>query len=1200
MELNLETLKPEIEPSNEYVPERRMPMRNPPACIQYWVDTGKPPCKAYADENYNSDSGSSLSETEILAPLPAPSPPLKCTLPHPPQLVDIPTEKIQRIPSVISSSSVNTREYILSATQFISRKVNLANMENIMDYEKVPEALLNIEDAYVDVCGTDELPKITEEANQNNSEPSCVISQNIRDANSMPTCQINDLEGTLILGEMFNKNLSDKSAIMRVATGSLKIGDVIPSLQRIRDGPENFNAIDLYSNNLPSEKSEDLIESSRNNSPPKTPFPEIEEPVIPMRDLNRRKLFTNPDSPIDLIQPSTHCPRRVSSNTNLHPALTQFDVIQNQSKTNFRRKKSLFRPKKKLLQIVEKETEEKVRGNQQKEVKENEDEINPCNLKNKEEIQEVNEDIRLKRKPIVKLERTSESFIQKQCRRSGFEKKIGKRISFKAKSTKKGKKKDKGKKLSSITEKELKLQDLIVSLERLPRVVLERLVQANKSEKGSIETTLTKDTLSETSSAVSDKNNLIGLKSSNVNKSLKKSKKKVSIFVESADEEDEVQTQNLIKKCSPVKNSYTKKIISLSSDEEDFFKIDKEDLQNPKGLLKNQDSNDERVKENCVSSGTKIGPYLTPKVNNKTQNSPFKSNKRDQTITLSSNKKDQTMILRSKNKDKTSTLEFNNVEQNSPLKISDKLRHSSPKLLNTNQNSSLKCKKEDLTNCAQTLPLKLNTKSEIPQKSMKVIFTLSSDEDDDFTKIIEKSFSATKSRNKKKLSKTCNNVRQSRESLPYKIRSSCGAFSGHNVYINECKMNDSTNKAAKTAEIFEKPEFDVKQKKVVNDATLNNLSVNVETKIFEDCDNNLKEKSSTDNKVKSNKTRKESANYKEYKLNPCESMDTRGMSRLILVSSGDSSDSDNNTSLIRKKTKRLQRKSSKPESTNSRRSSKKNLRVSAKIASEKRILETLEEENSDSSDNSRKLLKNQQAPPIKSEKQNLEKKRINESETSKRIEIKKPLIFVRDSDSESSFELFDTLPKPNVSGELKEKTKDKNSSKIKTSPKKLQNNHFGKSNLHTAKEIAKPLGRFSKFNSKRKRPGFSGSISSDSEDSQSDLEFKERHRVKKIGTFENGENVIRILQQSKRIRRDVKESIFDSSLNIFGDDQSRDSSLNIFGSSNESSDIENILHLKFKNRLKNRKGNQNFLKNAGSGIKLEIFRTKSYWESDSD
>ncbi|XP_033226214.1 uncharacterized protein LOC117178828 isoform X2 [Belonocnema kinseyi] len=1051
-------------------------MRNPPACIQYWVDTGKPPCKAYADENYNSDSGSSLSECEVSAPLPAPSPPMKYTLPHPPQPANIPHENIQ-VPSVISSSSVNTREYILSATQFTAKKANLATMESLMNSRKVPD-LVNIEDTYVDVCGTDELPRIAEEANQI-SDPGCIISKNIKGANFLSNCELNELERPLILGEMFNKNLADE--ILRVSTGSLKIGDVIPSLQRIRDGPENYNVDDLYADKIPSEKSEDLIESGKNMSPPATPPPKIVKQP-PTRDLNRRKLFTNTSSPIELMKSSRQGgffgSRRFSSNTNLHPALAEFNVVQNQSEaTTLRRKKSLFR-RKKLLKIAE-AGKEKVREDENEEVR---------------EIREV----RLRRRAVLELERASKSLIWRHTQ-PGSGKRKSKRVSFKAASKKV--RRAKATKIASIkaavdddflNKNDLKLRDLVVSLERLPAAVLEKLLQKNQLEAS------TKETSAEEPADVS-KRNFNGFNSADIDESLAKSEQKVNSLVESDEDEDETQNRNLSKRSSSLKKSFTKQIISLSSDEEDIFKV----AEIPKLKLGNQDSGDEELKENLYANGAEIGE---------------------------------------KNSSVLKNQEHNSLES----------KVLSPKLKNKKPNSPPKSSKKNENSEAQTSHLKLDSKPEIPRKSMKIVFTLSSDEDDDFTKIIEKSFALTKS-DKKKLSKTCNDLKQSKKIPSNQVRSSCGPFSGQ-----------------KTDEIFVKPQFDSRRKKV-NDVKLNNLSARFETDTLKVGDNNLKD--DNDENEMTNKDRNQSANS-----SPFENMDTRRVSRLVLVSSGDSSDSDNNATLLRKKKKR--KFSSKRESTNSRRSWKNNLLGSTKVASKKPALETLEEEHSDARDNSQKLIKNRLRPSIKSEK-------------------KKSVFFEKDSNSDSVCELFDNLPKPQVSCETKQESKDKSPSKVKNSLKKLRNN-FPKSNLQIRKEMAKSLKSFSTFNNKRKRPGFGGSISSDSEDSQSDLEFTERPRVKKIGTFENSENVIRTLHPEKRIRKKVEEASYDCSMNIFGDDQSRDSSLNIFGSSRDSSDDESILHLNFKNRCENLKGNQKFVKNVGPGIKLQTFRTKSYWESDSD
>ncbi|KMQ86745.1 putative serine threonine-protein kinase, partial [Lasius niger] len=71
IELNVDTLEPDEEEKEkevsvkEYSCGQRIPMRKSATLIQYWINTGNPPYKAFLDENELSETGASLSEKEI-------------------------------------------------------------------------------------------------------------------------------------------------------------------------------------------------------------------------------------------------------------------------------------------------------------------------------------------------------------------------------------------------------------------------------------------------------------------------------------------------------------------------------------------------------------------------------------------------------------------------------------------------------------------------------------------------------------------------------------------------------------------------------------------------------------------------------------------------------------------------------------------------------------------------------------------------------------------------------------------------------------------------------------------------------------------------------------------------------------------------------------------------------------------------------
>ncbi|XP_043462561.1 uncharacterized protein DDB_G0283697-like [Leptopilina heterotoma] len=319
-ELNLETLKLIVD-ENEEICQQRLPMRNPISSVQYWVNTGKPPCLSVVDKNYNSPEETSLSEEEISALHPTAISPLEHNSPHPPQPAIIPSEPTKLCSSIVSSDSVNTRQYILSSN-LAKKNMSLTIVENgkLHDLSLNRNNIIDEADVYIDVCGTDEFPKISTEEKEHEKT-------------------INS-QSTVVYG--YNNHIlpdSQATTILRMPTGSLKIEDVIPSLRNIRDSPEIYEC-----DTSTSEKSnfKELIVEHKHI---------VVESIIEKN--NRRKLFTNPRSPVEWPQYSS--PKRIiarkssslSTASTLHPALDFSDTKRN----NTWRKRLFY--KKKLVTINE-------------------------------------------------------------------------------------------------------------------------------------------------------------------------------------------------------------------------------------------------------------------------------------------------------------------------------------------------------------------------------------------------------------------------------------------------------------------------------------------------------------------------------------------------------------------------------------------------------------------------------------------------------------------------------------------------------------------------------------------------------------------------------------------------------------------------------------------------------------------------------
>ncbi|XP_020299551.1 dentin sialophosphoprotein-like isoform X2 [Pseudomyrmex gracilis] len=323
IDLNVDILEPEEEEEEEEEEEseedhsfgQRLPMRTPTSLIQYWINTGNPPCKALLDKNALSESGSSLSEKE------------HSSLPNAKH-----ENNRQKSKTDSSCSSVDTAVYILSNANVTKKADTIAIIAGAENVNSKLAETSSVEDVDTNSNAKTKYIKsaIGHVAHGN---------KNI-DISSNDLCSLSTfIASTRIHDRLCSSSvdIKDSSDIQSKKTLSCKISDEVEVPSRKSAGTDDTErsiaqCIDKTSVSVANRKTSDgsatnkLSEDSlRENQTNVTN--EEESPFS-----HRKKLYTGRDSPIDLLQTKVHSISRLSGVS--HPALDPNDIVKKKISKN--------------------------------------------------------------------------------------------------------------------------------------------------------------------------------------------------------------------------------------------------------------------------------------------------------------------------------------------------------------------------------------------------------------------------------------------------------------------------------------------------------------------------------------------------------------------------------------------------------------------------------------------------------------------------------------------------------------------------------------------------------------------------------------------------------------------------------------------------------------------------------------------------
>ncbi|KAL0104440.1 hypothetical protein PUN28_017286 [Cardiocondyla obscurior] len=374
-ELNVETLEPETEEeeededemiiNEEHDSEQRVPMRKSPALVQYWIDTGNPPYKVLSDDNVSSESGSSLSEKEIVV-----SPP-RINVEDVINVVS--TTDDQKCKNESSCSSVDTAAYILSNANITKKADTIA----IIEGAKCTGESSNI-DAH---DGTDQIKaaKVDQEIYDDNDsiniDVTDVASKNNSTSRSkrmaIPT---NEIQSDTRSQKIFSikKNEIKKSDLYPTAinTQTLDIESIFKHFNKTSKNFVRNNKNDNVSNQdkvleMDTQQERHISEATLDKKAVKN---------MNLSTLHRKKLYSGRYSPVDLIQTETHgtADRLSKAKKILHPALDFDDIVKETAFLNdkckrsdkpnrkFKKGKSRYLSKKNISDIDESENNKEI------------------------------------------------------------------------------------------------------------------------------------------------------------------------------------------------------------------------------------------------------------------------------------------------------------------------------------------------------------------------------------------------------------------------------------------------------------------------------------------------------------------------------------------------------------------------------------------------------------------------------------------------------------------------------------------------------------------------------------------------------------------------------------------------------------------------------------------------------------------------
>ncbi|XP_011143439.1 dentin sialophosphoprotein isoform X2 [Harpegnathos saltator] len=356
IELNVMTLEPEEDEEEynekEYSYGQRVPMRKPATLVQYWINTGNTPYKALLDKKELSESGTSLSEEEIISP--------SCS-----SLSNKVNESDKnKHENNTSFSSVDTAAYILSNAN-ITKKADIVAI--------IEGAKSNGVKSSENDCVNGAKLKCNDKNDKTECIETIVTDHVIRNENSndvshndfhlsmenVTTETNNQLDiNTLVSSSTTQPEVSSPSSLCdslsktnALSTSQTNLNNIVSIFRHFNKASKRLSIEDKSKDT--SGKSKTSREHSFSEKPVSVDMEETVGKDANLMPLHRKKLYTGRNSPVDLIlfeRHSTDLKQSNSSNTKLnsHPALDPDN--------SFRKEKSVVHKDKNKRSISNKKT----------------------------------------------------------------------------------------------------------------------------------------------------------------------------------------------------------------------------------------------------------------------------------------------------------------------------------------------------------------------------------------------------------------------------------------------------------------------------------------------------------------------------------------------------------------------------------------------------------------------------------------------------------------------------------------------------------------------------------------------------------------------------------------------------------------------------------------------------------------------------
>lgn len=331
VDLNIDTFEPEEDAENAEKDQEnneksskegckedhRTPMRKPAFLVQYWIDTGNPPYNMLLDKDEPSETTClSLTENEIEVPLQMS--PISTVVNN--DNISRVVNSCSKLKSDSSCSSVDTAAYILSNVNVTKKVDTLAIIEGAKSADKSVDDYSGTTDFVFDnvTC----TGRVDDAIQNDNDDADTDIPMNAASIHSQETTDTSLFNATQrILLQSPCEETKNNQLVSKNKSLNVQAIDILSIFQQFDETSKRLSqdskADHALNENETSDKSGSHNEVSAND---------ITETVIEedasLTLLHRKKLYTDRNSPVDLMLIKKHSMNKISeARKTLHPAL---------------------------------------------------------------------------------------------------------------------------------------------------------------------------------------------------------------------------------------------------------------------------------------------------------------------------------------------------------------------------------------------------------------------------------------------------------------------------------------------------------------------------------------------------------------------------------------------------------------------------------------------------------------------------------------------------------------------------------------------------------------------------------------------------------------------------------------------------------------------------------------------------------------